>query len=162
MLGALLKDPLCLPLVSDMLKTEHLYLPQHKAIYSIILNLDATGSAIDPLVVLEELKKDGVYDDIGGKTYLMKIAESVPSTKNVESYIKIIVDKYYRRTLMLTAQSILDESGDSGENADTLLDMAEQKIYDIRRGKNTAGPAKISDVIMSDVIVSALFQPRRE
>lgn len=151
-LGALLKDPLCLPLVSDMLKTEHLYLPQHKAIYSIILNLDAMGSAIDPLVVLEELKKDGVYDDIGGKTYLMKIAESVPSTKNVESYIKIIVDKYYRRTLMLTAQSILDESGDSGENADTLLDMAEQKIYDIRRGKNTAGPAKISDVIMSDVI----------
>lgn len=152
-LGAILKDPACLPTVSDMLKTEHLYLPQHKAIYSAILNIDAMGTGIDPLVVLEELKKDGVYDDIGGKTYLMKIADAVPSTKNVESYIRIIIDKFYRRTLIMTAQEILDESNEGAENADTLLDMAEQKIYDIRRGKNTSGPAKVSDIIMSDVIV---------
>ncbi len=152
-LGALLKDPLCLPTVSDMLRREHLYLPQHKAIYDAILNIDTMGGTIDPLVVLEELKKQGVYDDIGGKTYLMKIAEAVPSTRNVESYIKIIIDKFYSRTLILTAREILDEANDGTESPDTLLDMAEQKIYDIRRGKNTSGPAKVSDVIMSDVVV---------
>ncbi len=150
-LGALLKDPDCLPTVSDLLKIEHLYLPQHKAIYTAILNIDTMGGRIDPLVVLEELKKEGVYDDIGGKTYLMKIADAVPSTKNVESYIKIIIDKYYLRTLMLTAREILDETNNGTDSPDSLLDMAEQKIYDIRRGKNTSGPAKISDVIMSDV-----------
>lgn len=151
-LGAILKDPLCLPTVSDMLKVDHLYLPQHKAIYSAILNLDALGTSIDPLVVLEQLKKDGIYDDIGGKAYLMKLAEAVPSTKNVGTYIKIIIDKFYKRTLMVVAQEILDQSNDGAESADTLLDSAEQKIYDIRRGKNTSGPAKLSDVIMSDVI----------
>ncbi len=150
-LGALLKDPECLPTVSDMLKIDHLYLPQHKAIYTAILNIDTMGGRIDPLVVLEELKKEGVYDDIGGKTYLMKIADAVPSTKNVESYIRIITDKYYLRTLMTTAREILDETNNGTESPDSLLDMAEQKIYDIRRGKNTSGPAKISDVIMSDV-----------
>ena len=150
-LGSLLKDPECLPLVSDMLKIDHLYLPQHKAIYTAILNIDTLGGRIDPLVVLEELKKEGVYDDIGGKTYLMKIADAVPSTKNVESYIKIIIDKYYIRTLMITAREILDETNNGTDSPDSLLDMAEQKIYDIRRGKNTTGPAKISDVIMSDV-----------
>ena len=151
-LGAILKDPLCLPTVSDMLKAEHIYLPQHKAIYSSILTLDSMGISIDPLVVLEQLKKDGVYDDIGGKAYLLKLAEAVPSTKNVTAYIKIIIDKYYKRTLMVTAQEILDASNDGAETADTLLDSAEQKIYDIRRGKSTSGPAKLSDVIMSDVI----------
>lgn len=150
-LGALLKEPECLPTVSDMLKIEHLYLPQHKSIYSAILNIDTLGGRIDPLVVLEQLKKEGVYDDIGGKTYLMKIADAVPSTKNVESYIKIIIDKYYLRTLMVTAREILDETNNGTDSPDSLLDMAEQKIYDIRRGKNTSGPAKISDVIMSDV-----------
>lgn len=150
-LGALLKEPECLPVVSDMLKIEHLYLPQHKSIYSAILNIDTLGGRIDPLVVLEQLKKEGVYDDIGGKTYLMKIADAVPSTKNVESYIKIIIDKYYLRTLMVTAREILDETNNGTDSPDSLLDMAEQKIYDIRRGKNTSGPAKISDVIMSDV-----------
>ncbi len=150
-LGALLKEPECLPVVSDMLKIEHLYLPQHKSIYASILNIDTLGGRIDPLVVLEQLKKEGIYDDIGGKTYLMKIADAVPSTKNVESYIKIIIDKYYLRTLMVTAREILDETNDGTDSPDALLDMAEQKIYDIRRGKSTSGPAKISDVIMSDV-----------
>lgn len=150
-LGALLKDPECLPIVSDMLKIDHLYLPQHKAIYTAILNIDTIGGRIDPLVVLEELKKEGVYDDIGGKTYLMKIADAVPSTKNVESYIKIIIDKFYLRTLMITAREILDVINDGNDSPDKLLDLAEQKIYDIRRGKNTTGPAKISDIVMSDV-----------
>ncbi len=152
-LGAILKDPLCLPTVSDMLKSEHLYLPQHKAIYDAILNIDTMGGTIDPLVVLEELKRQGVYDDIGGKTYLIKIAEAVPSTRNVESYIKIIIDKFYSRTLIVTAREILDEATEGTESPDELLDMAEQKIYDIRRGKNISGPAKVSDVIMSDVVV---------
>ncbi len=150
-LGALLKDPECLPIVSDMLKIDHLYLPQHKAIYTAILNIDTIGGRIDPLVVLEELKKEGVYDDIGGKTYLMKIADAVPSTKNVESYIKIIIDKFYLRTLMVTAREILDATSNGNDSPDSLLDLAEQKIYDIRRGKNTSGPAKISDIVMSDV-----------
>lgn len=150
-LGAILKDPECLNIVADMLKIDHLYLPQHKAIYESILKIDTMGNRIDPLVVLEQLKKDGIYDEIGGKAYLMKIAEAVPSTKNVESYIKIIIDKYYLRTLMLTAREILNKTSDGTESPDVLLDMAEQKIYDIRRGKNTAGPAKVSDVVVSDV-----------
>ncbi len=150
-LGAILKDPECLPTVSDMLKIDHLYLPQHKAIYTAILNIDTMGGRIDPLVVLEELKKENVYDDIGGKTYLMKIADAVPSTKNVESYIKIIIDKYYLRTLMITAREILEKTSDGTESPDHLLNLAEQKIYDIRRGKNISGPAKVSDIIMSDV-----------
>lgn len=150
-LGALLKDPSCLATVSDMLKAEHLYYPQHRSIYNAILSIDTMGGRIDPLVVLDRLKNDGVYDEIGGKAYLMKMADSVPSTKNVEAYVKIIVDKYYLRTLMLTAREILDEAGSGTEPPDTLLDMAEQKIYDIRRGKNTGGPAKVSDIIVSEL-----------
>ncbi len=150
-LGSVLKDPACLATVSDMLKAEHIYLPQHKAIYNAIIGIDTMGGRIDPLVVLEQLKKDGVYDDVGGKAYLMKLADAVPSTKNVEAYIKIIIDKYYLRTLMLTAREILDETSDGTESPDTLLDMAEQKIYDIRRGKSTSGPARVSDIIVSDV-----------
>ena len=107
-LGAILKEPDCLPAVSDMLKREHLHLPQHKAIYDAILSIDTMGGKIDPLVVLEELKKQGVYDDIGGKAYLMTIADAVPSTRNVESYIKIIIDKFYSRTLIKTAREILE------------------------------------------------------
>ena len=52
---------------------------------------------------------------------------------------------------MLTAREILDETSDESASPDTLLNKAEQKIYDIRRGKNTSGPSKVSDVIVADV-----------
>lgn len=150
-LGALLKDPSCLVTVSDMMKTDYFYLPQHKEIYNAIVTIDTIGGRIDPLVVLDELKKAGVYDDIGGKAYLMKLADAVPSTKNVESYIKIVIDKYYLRTLMSVAKELLDATSEGTESPDTLLNLAEKKIYDIRRGKTTSGPSKVSDIIVSEV-----------
>ena len=52
---------------------------------------------------------------------------------------------------MLTAREILEKTSDGTESPAHLLNLAEQKIYDIRRGKNVSGPAKVSDIIMSDV-----------
>ncbi len=150
-LGAILKDPPCLYTVEDRVKSEYFYLPQHQSIFSTIVKIDALGGKIDPLIVLEELKKDGVYDDIGGKAYLMKLADSVPSTKNVSSYADIIIDKFYLRTLMAACSEVLDEANAQTTPTETLLDMAEQKIYDIRRGKTVSGPSKISDIIINEV-----------
>ena len=150
-LGAILKDPPCLYAVEERVKPEYFYLPQHQSIFGTMVKIDALGGKIDPLIILEELKKDGVYDDIGGKTYLMKLADSVPSTKNVLSYVDIIVDKFYLRTLMAACSQVLDEANAQTTPTETLLDMAEQKIYDIRRGKTFSGPSKISDIIINDV-----------
>ena len=68
-LGSILIVPQCLSDVMTVLKAEHFYIPQHRDIYSVIVTLDALGSKIDPLIVLEELKKNEVYNDADGKNY---------------------------------------------------------------------------------------------
>ena len=147
-LGAILLDPSCLSAVTMILKPDYFYLPQHKAIFSTIIGLDAThGGKIDALLVLDSLRKEKVYDDEAGKTYLLQLSKIVPSTANVESYAKIVREKYYIRSLILVAGNITDEATNSGRTADELLDLAEQSIYDIRQGKTISGPSKISDVI---------------
>ena len=55
-LGSLLMDPDCLLSIADITKPEHFYIPQHREIFSIIINLDAIGQKFDALLVLEELK----------------------------------------------------------------------------------------------------------
>lgn len=147
-LGSVLLDPLCLSAVTMILKPDYFYLPQHKAIFSTIIGLDAThGGKIDALLVLDALRKEKIYDDESGKTYLLQLSKIVPSTANVESYAKIVREKYYIRSLILAAGNITEEANNSGRTADELLDMAEQSIYDIRQGKTISGPSKISDVI---------------
>ncbi|HHU84346.1 MAG TPA: replicative DNA helicase [Clostridiales bacterium] len=147
-LGCILKEPSCLSQVSMILKVDYFYLPQHKAIYSHILALDASkGGSIDPLTVLESLKNDELYDDKSGKLYLAQLAAAVPSVANVESYCEIVREKYYLRTLVSVAAEILEEASAEKDTADALLDSAEQKIYDIRQSSSVKGPARFADIL---------------
>lgn len=150
-LGCVLMEPSCITQVLIIIKPEQFYLPQHRAIFTVMQNIEVAGGKIDPLIVLEELKKDKVYDDAGGKNYLFQLAQSVPSTENVESYAKIIKEKYYIRTLINVSRGIIDDASQSESTADELLDTAEQKIYDIRQGKISVGPTKIGDIIVNEV-----------
>ena len=150
-LGCILIDPSCITTVVEYLRAEFFYLPQHKAIFAAMINIDTVGGIIDPIVVLEHLKNDGIYDEAGGREYLFQLARSVPSTANAESYAKIVREKYYIRTLISAAKDIMSSAGNEEDTADELLDSAEQKIYDIRQGKTTSGPSKLSDIIVNQV-----------
>lgn len=150
-LGSILLEPSCITQVLILVKPEYFYLPQHRAIFTIMQEIDALGGKIDPLIVLEKLKNDKVYDDASGKQYLLTLSQIVPSTENVEAYSKIIREKYYVRSLINVSKDIIHDASNSSEPADTLLEVAEQKIYDIRQGRVTKGPAKIGDIIVNEV-----------
>lgn len=150
-LGCLLIDPECLQSVVEELKSECFYVPQHREIFKAIERLDSLGQKYDALIVLEQLKNDGVYDDAGGKNYLAQLAAAVPSTANVMAYAKIVKENFILRSLIRTAQRIEDEAFSQENNADSILDAAEQSIYDIRQGRETNGPAKLGNIIMDEV-----------
>ena len=150
-LGSILLDPSCITQVNLLVKPEFFYLPQHRTIFTIMQEMDALGNKIDPLIVLEKLKSSKVYDDASGKQYLLTLSQIVPSTENVEAYSKIIREKYYIRSLINVSRDIISDASTSNEPADSLLEVAEQKIYDIRQGRVTKGPSKIGDIIVNEV-----------
>ncbi|MBQ6065236.1 MAG: replicative DNA helicase [Clostridia bacterium] len=148
-LGSVLLDPACFPSVSLLLRADYFYLPQHKAIYTAMLAIDAAGSgAIDPVLILEILRREKVFSsDEDGKTYLFQLSNAVPATANVESYCRIIRDKFYLRTLIGVSRDIIDMAENAGEDADTVLNNAEESILAIRQGRTVKGPSKLSDVL---------------
>ncbi len=150
-LGSILLEPSCITQVLIIVKPDYFYLPQHKAIFTIMQEIDALGGKIDPLLVLEKLKKEKIYDDAGGKQYLFQLTQVVPSTENVEEYSTIIREKYHIRALINVSKRIIDEASNSTEPADTLLESAEQQIYDIRQGRVSKGPTRIGDIIVNEV-----------
>lgn len=150
-LGCVLTEPECMSQVNILVKPDYFYLPQHKAIFIIMQEIDTVGGKIDPLIVLERLKSERVYDDTTGKNYLYQLAQSVPSTENIESYCKIMRDKFYKRTLISVSKEIIEDSVSADTSADLMLDNAEQKIYDIRQGRVSKGPTKIGDIIVNEV-----------
>ena len=149
-LGCVLAEPSCLPNVATYLKPENFYMPQHQAIYTAIQLADNTGK-VDPLAVLDILVKNGTFDSAAGKDYLFQIAKMVPSTSNVETYVKIVKEKSYIRSLILLSRETIEDASSQKKSADEILDTAEQKIYDIRQGQNINAPSKLINIITSEV-----------
>ncbi len=150
-LGCILSDPSCLNQVAIILNSDAFFMPQHKNIFNAMLTLDSMGSKIDPLVVLNMLVENGTFDSNQGKQYLLDLAQSVPTTQNVEMYAKIVKEKYYVRQLISISSETIESAVNQKDTADVLLDSAEQKIYDIRKGKVSNAPSKLGDVILNDV-----------
>lgn len=147
-LGAVLMDQNSLNTVSDKLRAEHFYLPEHQAIFQAMQTCSLeTGVAIDVVTLLEELKSDRRFSEEDGKQYLFKLAQSVPSISNVEHYATIVREKYDVRNLIHTARQIIDDSMDPGNAAADLIDSAEEKIYAIRQDRNTGGLVPIKQVV---------------
>ena len=149
-LGVLLLNPDALPTVIARLKPECFYREQHRQIYSIILRMFSNGQNADIITVMNEAVASGVFETSEmAKTYLKGIMEGVPSTSNVASYCKIVEDKYLIRSLMTVAREVLDSCADGSEDPRVLLDLAEQKIYEIRQGREVEGLTRLSEIIVT-------------
>lgn len=148
-LGAVLLDSQCLDRVAEILpRPDYFYLANHKLIYAAMLEMFTLGKPVDFVTVLEKLKQDEAFDEATGKTYLVQLAQIVPSISNVESYALIVRDRYDVRSLITTARDILEDAANGGTDAATLLDSAEQRIFDIRRGKNMQGLQRVNEILI--------------
>jgi replicative DNA helicase len=139
-IGAVLSDPSALSVVVEKIKPEYFYTDQHKSIYSIILRMFTSGQPVDLVTVLNEAEKLHIFETSAeGRRYLAEIANTLPSTSNIESYCKIVADKYFIRSLGYAARTILEDIQSGEQDSQLLLDAAEQKIYDIRQGRDVQG-----------------------
>lgn len=148
-LGAVLIDSACLDKIAEIiLNPDYFYISSHKIIYTVILELFVSGEPIDYVTLLERLKQEKNFEEVNYKSYLLQIAQIVPSVNNIEYYAEIIRDKYNLRVLVNTAREIIDNASETDVNPSDLLNLAEQKIFDIRRGKETKGLQRINEIIL--------------
>lgn len=149
-LGSIIIDPKCLNDVATSVKAEYFYIPQHREIYATLAEMYELSQTIDFISLLEKLKRDGVYDEAGGKAYLTQLVQTVPSAANVLTYVAIVRERYTARSLMTAAQDIIKDINDNALDSSRLLDSAEQRIYEIRQGREVTGLTHIKSVIENE------------
>jgi replicative DNA helicase len=147
-LGSIIIDPECLNLIASQMKIEYFYLAHHKEIYRTLTTmLEFGGKAIDFISLLEQLKPNTTYDEAGWKNYLTQLAKMVPTSANVMTYVAIIRERFYARSLLMAAEGIIKDVNENLLDTSNLLDRAEQSIYNIRQGRESSGLTHIKSVI---------------
>lgn len=147
-LGAVLIDKDCLDNIVEFIPSkDYFYISNHKIIYQCMLNLYNRGASVDVVTVLNELKKEPAFDQTEGRNYFVELANVTPFTTNVKDYAKIVKENYETRSLIVAAKNIIEEASEGTSTSTQLLDSAEQKIYDIRKGAEIKGLEHIESVI---------------
>lgn len=147
-LGAILIDQNTLPTVLELVKPECFYIEQHRKLFTIMVQMFSSGEKADIITVLNEALGAHIFETAQeGRNYLSNLMNMVPVVANVDKYCKIVVDKYYIRTLAEAARSILSDIQSGETDSQLLLDAAEQRIFDIRQGRDVTGLTPIREIV---------------
>ena len=130
LLGSLIIDPECFGKISGI-TVDDFYLEEHKHIYSALVKMYAQSKTIDNVTLVNTLVELGHRDQTDGIKYISHIINSVPAVSNVSSYAQIVKEKSTLRRLIGVCDEISNDAFEESAPLKTIVDKAEQKIFDI-------------------------------
>ena len=147
-IGSMLTDKDAVVDAIEILKPDDFYRQDNKTIYEAILNLYNRAEPIDIITVKSELTSLGKLEAVGGLEYIAVLPDKVPTTANVEKYIKIVEEKSILRRLIKASNELIDLGYAQSEEVDVIIDQAEKKVFEISQGKNQKGYTAIKDILV--------------
>lgn len=130
-LGALMIDKEAIFKVIDFLRPEDFYKESHRKIYQAMLDLSQRSEPIDFLSVANRLQEKNQLEEVGGKSYLTELINSVPTAYNVLNYAQIVAKKKVLRDLIDASHQIALLGYNEEDDIDIILDKAEKQIFSI-------------------------------
>ncbi len=142
-LGAILLDNGLITQAIEMLRPEDFYSPRNRYIFQSMIRLFEKSERIDPILIGEELKKEGRFDSIGGVAAITNLTYGLPHFSNIQDYSKVVHDKSVMRNLIKSCNEITSEALAEEEDVEIILDHAEQLIFSLADDRVRQGFAHI-------------------
>jgi len=130
-LGSMILHAPCIDVVVQILRPEHFYRPAHQLIYQALVEMRQEAKPIDLVVLREELQRRKQLEQVGGVEYLVALAEGVPNAANAEYYSRVVRDRATLRELIVAGTDIVRTAYESNEEAASIIDQAEQRVFKI-------------------------------
>jgi len=157
-LGAILLDNHMLDSALDKLKPEDFFQDNHQRIFRHMIELSEQRQAIDLVTLTEQLTRAGELEAAGSPAYLASLVDGVPRITNVEHYARIVKEKAVLRSVIHATHAIQQQALDAEEEADTILDSAESRIFQLAEDRVRAGFMPMSDLVRENYErISQLF-----
>ena len=137
--------------ISILGSSHYFYKDSHRKIFDAMITLMNNSNPIDTVSVSDELKKVKSLKSVGGIYYLTGLVDKVPTSARVETYAEIVKEKGMLRDLITTSHKISKKALDAGDSVGTILDEAEQSIFNLTEQKDSKIYQHIEPILSSTV-----------
>ncbi len=138
-LGAILLNNEIFYDISEMVSIEHFYEPIHKLVFDVIGKLISKGQIATPITLKSYFEVEKSLEDIGGSSYLVRLANSAVSLDYAKNYAQIIYELSVRRGLYDLGGKVQHDAIQSQieTKPEELIEDAEKQLYHIaEKGTN--------------------------
>lgn len=146
-LGAMLLDSDAGLTAVELLDDVAFYREGHRRIFRAMAALLERGDVVDPVVLRNELERKGDLEAAGGTDYIADLVDVVPTAANVEYHCRIVREKSLLRRLIDVGTGIVQEAYDGREDVGTLLDQAEQQVFEVSFQRGTQEVVRIKELM---------------
>ncbi len=145
-LGAILMETLLFDQAA-VLKPDDFSLDAHRRIFSRMRDLQDAGRPVDMITLAEELDRRKEVEAIGGVAYLSSLIDGLPERPSIEHYVRIVRNKSQLRGLIHIAQNAIAEAIEHSDEAEEVINRAEQGIFQLSEGRLGQGLTDIPTII---------------
>ncbi|MGY8751510.1 MAG: replicative DNA helicase [Fidelibacterota bacterium] len=146
-LGSMLTTKEAVSKSMQWLTADQFYKTSHERIFACMVDLFEIGEPVDAISVVNRLQKKNELESVGGAFYITGLAESVPTTANVEHYSKIVLEKHLLRTLIKVSHEVSKDAFEDSQDVDEILDSAESAIFNISEKRLRGGFKHIDPIL---------------
>lgn len=148
LLGALLLSRDVVGQVAEAgLQIDHFYKPAHQHVYGAIRGLMTTGQPIDVVTVADELRRNGLLEEIGGASFLLELQNATPAISNAGRYSKIVQDTAVLRRMIAVASDIAEMAYMEPDDVTKALDEAETKMFEVAEDRVIDSTRPLGDLL---------------
>lgn len=162
-LGSMLVDTEAVISAVEILKPEDFYREDNREIYAAMLELYSYGKHIDMITLMEQLRLRGSLERVGDNQYIATLIDNVPTTSNIENYVKIVEEKSVLRKLIKAANDILKLGYAQTEEVDSIIEQAEKQVFDVVQNRNSKGYASMKEILVTAFdMIETMYQNKNK
>jgi len=122
--------------------------PAHRIIFTAMQELVEGRTPIDQLTLADKLDAMGKLKDMGGKEYILTLADKSFALANWSSHVDIIKNDSLLRDLIKASIQIRALSESSTDDADTVVEEAEKLLFDATEKRVTSTFRLLKDLVV--------------
>jgi replicative DNA helicase len=145
-LGAIVLDNSFVNQAIELLRPDDFYVRAHQFVFRAMTSLSERGSEINPILLGEELRREGVLEQTGGIAFISELTYGLPHFTNVVAYAKVVKGKSVLRQLVKVANKVTSEALEEEDEPEVILDHAEQMIFALADERTRQGFSHIKPV----------------
>ena len=157
LLGSLLIDSEAIYKIASGLHEELFFEPKNKIVCRSILTLFNNSTNIDILTCVNQIKRFGLLEEVGGAYYVSQLTSRIASTINIEIHFKILQQFYLSRLMDSTFTSAKNDLFQNGKDPLEVIDLVGKELEKGLTGVLTREMSSVNEIhreSMSEALVS--------